>query len=271
MTEIKLISIPNSPMATLVLNRPERRNALNPSLMEAFQKKLDALSQDPELRVLILKGEGEHFCAGADLVWMKESISLSAEENEADAAMLRKLLSSLATFPVPIIALVQGAVFGGAIGLVASCDIVLASPDARFCFSETKLGLIPAVISPYVQYTMPLRVLQRYWLTAEAFTAEEALAWHFIHKIAPRAEWRAILQGWLNQLLHNGPQALRMSKRWMRDMQLGETNEATLLARGVGTLARMRQSPEAQEGIHAFFEKRSPQWATTIQLEEGDV
>ena len=271
MSEVILIRKTNSPIASLILNRPERRNALNPALMDMLQKHLDVLSQDPQLRVLILRGIGDHFCAGADLMWLKEGFSLSVQESEADAARLRKLLSTLATFPVPLIGLVHGAIFGGAIGLVACCDLVLASPDARFCFSETKLGLIPALISPFVRHALPLRILQRYWLTAEVFTAEEALAWHFVHQVVSRPHWQAALQLWIDHLLGNGPHALRMSKHWVRDLQLGEMNEATLLARGVGTLATLRQSSEVQEGIRAFFEKRAPTWAIRLPLEEGDV
>lgn len=175
------LSYPVSEAVLITLNRPEKRNAMNPELIQALFSALEKISQDSKIRVVMLNGNGEHFCAGADIKAMEQAASYSREENILDAKKLASLLYLLYHFPKPTIALVQGAAMGGGLGLMACCDIAIAAENASFCFPEVKLGLTPSVISPYILAAVSERAAKYYFLTAEKFSAKEALEMGLIH------------------------------------------------------------------------------------------
>ncbi|MFM5139959.1 enoyl-CoA hydratase-related protein [Aeromonas rivipollensis] len=259
----------HGPLVELVLARPARHNALDADLMQELLDCLDDLAHRhgqplaERPHVLLLRAEGRHFCAGADLNWMRNQLNgdfdpSSFEKNREDARMLARLMQALDELPFPTVALVQGAAYGGALGLLCACDIVLASDDARFCLSEVSLGLVPAVISPYVVRAMGMRQARRYMLSAEPFDAITACRLNVAHRLcAPEkllSEGRALGM----RLCRNGPQAMKETKRLLAaiEHQPGHQHEEIT----VETIARVRVGLEAQEGMQAFFDKRPPNW-----------
>ncbi|WP_425933895.1 enoyl-CoA hydratase-related protein [Aeromonas rivipollensis] len=259
----------HGPLVELVLARPARHNALDADLMQELLDCLDDLAHRhgqplaERPHVLLLRAEGRHFCAGADLNWMRNQLNSdfdpsSFEKNREDARVLARLMQALDELPFPTVALVQGAAYGGALGLLCACDIVLASDDARFCLSEVSLGLVPAVISPYVVRAMGMRQARRYMLSAEPFDAITACRLNVAHRLcAPEkllSEGRALGM----RLCRNGPQAMKETKRLLAaiEHQPGHQHEEIT----VETIARVRVGLEAQEGMQAFFDKRPPNW-----------
>ncbi|WP_429112833.1 enoyl-CoA hydratase-related protein [Aeromonas rivipollensis] len=259
----------HGPLVELVLARPARHNALDADLMQELLDCLDDLAHRhgqplaERPHVLLLRAEGRHFCAGADLNWMRNQLNgdfdpSSFEKNREDARVLARLMQALDELPLPTVALVQGAAYGGALGLLCACDIVLASDDARFCLSEVSLGLVPAVISPYVVRAMGMRQARRYMLSAEPFDAITACRLNVAHRLcAPEkllSEGRALGM----RLCRNGPQAMKETKRLLAaiEHQPGHQHEEIT----VETIARVRVGLEAQEGMQAFFDKRPPSW-----------
>ena len=259
----------HGPLVELVLARPARHNALDADLMQELLDCLDDLAHRhgqplaERPHVLLLRAEGRHFCAGADLNWMRNQLQgdfdpTSFEKNREDARVLARLMQALDELPFPTVALVQGAAYGGALGLLCACDIVLASDDARFCLSEVSLGLVPAVISPYVVRAMGMRQARRYMLSAEPFDAITACRLNVAHRLcAPEkllSEGRALGM----RLCRNGPQAMKETKRLLAaiEHQPGHQHEEIT----VETIARVRVGLEAQEGMQAFFDKRPPSW-----------
>ncbi|QJT21832.1 enoyl-CoA hydratase-related protein [Aeromonas media] len=259
----------HGPLVELVLARPARHNALDADLMQELLDCLDDLAHRhgqplaERPHVLLLRAEGRHFCAGADLNWMRNQLHSdfdpsSFEKNREDARVLAWLMQALDELPFPTVALVQGAAYGGALGLLCACDIVLASDDARFCLSEVSLGLVPAVISPYVVRAMGMRQARRYMLSAEPFDAITACRLNVAHRLcAPEkllSEGRALGM----RLCRNGPQAMKETKRLLAaiEHQPGHQHEEIT----VETIARVRVGLEAQEGMQAFFDKRPPSW-----------
>lgn len=259
----------HGPLVELVLARPARHNALDADLMQELLDCLDDLAHRhgqplaERPHVLLLRAEGRHFCAGADLNWMRNQLNgdfdpSSFEKNREDARVLARLMQALDELPFPTVALVQGAAYGGALGLLCACDIVLASDDARFCLSEVSLGLVPAVISPYVVRAMGMRQARRYMLSAEPFDAITACHLNVAHRLcAPEqllSEGRALGM----RLCRNGPQAMKETKRLLAaiEHQPGHQHEEIT----VETIARVRVGLEAQEGMQAFFDKRPPNW-----------
>lgn len=259
----------HGPLVELVLARPARHNALDADLMQELLDCLDDLAHRhgqplaERPHVLLLRAEGRHFCAGADLNWMRNQLNgdfdpSSFEKNREDARVLARLMQALDELPFPTVALVQGAAYGGALGLLCACDIVLASDDARFCLSEVSLGLVPAVISPYVVRAMGMRQARRYMLSAEPFDAITACRLNVAHRLcAPEkllSEGRALGM----RLCRNGPQAMKETKRLLAaiEHQPGHQHEEIT----VETIARVRVGLEAQEGMQAFFDKRPPSW-----------
>jgi methylglutaconyl-CoA hydratase len=248
-------------VALLRLNRPLRRNALDRTSIDGFQRALEGLQALKTLRVLIVLGNGPDFCAGADLAWMKASLSHTREENVADAKTLAFLFQTLQRFPIPTIAVAQGAVFGGGLGLVACCDLVLASAEVKFCFSEVKLGLVPAVIAPFVSQIMSIREMQRYCLTAEVFGAEQAWRCGLVHEVYPEAALLGEAIAVARRMRENGPIAIAETKAILyRLRQTDKAPQSTIIADMVQKIAEIRVSPEAQEGMTAFLEKRTPAW-----------
>ena len=249
-------------IARLTLNRPEVHNAFNAETISELREALASLAADDAVRILVLRGEGKHFCAGGDLNWMKSQKEASLEENLADSGRLADLLDELNSFPKPTIAEVQGAAFGGALGLISCCDMVVASDDARFCLSEVKLGLSPATISPYVIAAMGARQARRYFLTAELINAEKAYEIGLIHQIVSRETLAEVTAGWIKNLLNNGPQAIAATKQLIRDVSNKPVDDE-LKHITSELIARLRVGDEGQEGLTAFFEKRPAAYSLT--------
>jgi methylglutaconyl-CoA hydratase len=248
-----------SGVATVTLSRPEVHNALNPQLIGELREAFAAVAADPEVRVVVLAAEGKTFCAGGDLNWMREAAAYTPEENAADAERLAAMLRTLYECPKPVIGRVQGPVYGGGLGLVAVCDMVAAVQAAQFCFSEVKLGLIPAVISPFVLRKVPQAVLRRYLLTADRLNAAEAHRLGLVSEIVPDADvLERVTVGWCEQLLANGPSALAACKRLLDEVDPPDWDRVLPLVSR--RLAEVRAGEEAQEGVQAFLEKRSPAW-----------
>ncbi|MEA2783045.1 MAG: methylglutaconyl-CoA hydratase [Rhodospirillaceae bacterium] len=246
-------------IATVWLNRPERHNAFDDVLIRELTAALDDLSRDTGVRVVLLAGKGKSFSAGADLAWMSRMAGYSAAENEADAMALATLLHRLDSLPKPTIALVQGAAMGGGVGLVAASDMAIAAPDAVFALSEVKLGLIPAVISPYVIAAIGRRAARRYFLTAERFNAPRAEALGLIDAVVPAERLLAEGTALAQLLLQNAPQAMAEAKDLVAAVA-GQPIDEDLRAETARRIARRRATAEGREGVAAFLEKRKPGW-----------
>lgn len=248
-------------IVNLTLNRPEKRNALNGEFIYELLNILRELDRDSTCRVLLINGTGKHFCAGVDIVWMQKIGVSSEEENLYDAEQLADLLFHLYTFSKPTIALAHGSIMGGGLGIVAACDIAIATRDASFGFPEVKMGLIPAIISPYVLRAIGERAARFHFLMGQPFPASEAYRLGLIYECVEKD--RLLESGMIlaEQLKKNGPTALAKTKKLIQHV----TNEKltnTLSQYTAAYLARLRASSEAQEGLHAFVEKRAPVWRT---------
>lgn len=249
----------NQGIGLIWLNRPDLRNAMNDVMLGELTQALGDAISDDAVRVILLAGRGKAFCAGGDLAWMKKARAMSPEEARADSGRLAGVLRLLHQSPKPTVARVHGAAFAGGMGLVAACDIAIASADTRFCLSEVKLGLIPAMISPYVIKAMGERQARRYFLSAEVFEAAEAWRIGLVQSIVPDDELDGAVNAMLGQLLAAGPQAMGHCKQLIADVA-GKVIDDALSAETAARIAQVRASDEAQEGIAAFFEKRKPSW-----------
>ncbi|PIE44131.1 MAG: gamma-carboxygeranoyl-CoA hydratase [Gammaproteobacteria bacterium] len=246
---------------SVTLNRPDVNNAFDDKLIHALIACFKELSEREDCKIVVLQSEGKHFSAGADLNWMKRMATLSYEENVADANQLAKLMQTIYFCNKPVIAKVQGAAYGGAIGLIACCDIAIAAENASFCLSEVKLGLAPAVISPFVINTIGTRKAGYYFLTAEVFNAQQAKEMELIHEVSADTLLDEKIQQLTEKLIANGPKAMQASKKLIRQYSAPVFNDA-LFSFTSGLIAGLRVSPEGQEGMSAFFEKRKPAWKT---------
>jgi methylglutaconyl-CoA hydratase len=246
-------------IATVTLDRPEVRNAFNDEVITGLATAFRDLAARADVRCIVLAGNGPAFCAGADLNWMKRMAGYTYEENRADAAALADMLSLIYRCPKPTIARVQGDVYAGGLGLVAACDIAVSVDTANYCLSEVKLGLIPATISPYVIRAMGSRAAHRYFLTAERFSAAEALRIGFVHEVVTPDALDARVAGIAQALVAAGPDAVKACKALVQDVA-GETIEPGLIARTVKGIADIRVGPEGREGIQSFLGKRKPNW-----------
>ncbi|MGH8355816.1 MAG: gamma-carboxygeranoyl-CoA hydratase, partial [Pseudomonas sp.] len=246
-------------IATLWLNRPEKHNAFNAEMIRELILALDAVQANRSLRFLLLRGRGKHFCAGADLAWMQQSASLDYNANLNDARELAELMHNLYQLKIPSLAVVQGAAFGGALGLVGCCDMAIGASDAQFCLSEVRIGLAPAVISPFVVQAIGERAARRYALTAERFGGERARELGLLAECYPAAELDEALGKWVDNLLLNSPQAMQASKDLLKEVGSGVLTPA-LRRYTENAIARLRVSPEGQEGLRAFLDKRKPAW-----------
>jgi methylglutaconyl-CoA hydratase len=242
------------------LDRPALRNALEPALIARLTDAFAKAGTDASVRVVVLGGRGSAFCAGADLNWMKAAAGYGPQQNRDDAGKLAALLRAIAECPKPTIARVHGPAFAGGMGLVAACDMAVATPAAKFCLSETRLGLIPAMISPYVIRSIGERAAQRWFLTAEVFDAVEALRLGMVHQLVDdEAALDAAVDALTGHLLAAGPQALAEAKRLIRDVANQPVDDA-LVAETASRIAAVRASDEGREGIASFLEKRKPRW-----------
>ncbi len=254
-----LTAIDDRGTATVTLNRPALHNAFDDVLIARLTAELETLARNAEVRVVVLAGKGRSFSAGADLNWMHRMAGASEEENLTDAKALATLLHTLAVLPKPSIALVHGAAFGGGVGLVAACDIAIASQSASFCLSEVRLGLVPSVIGPYIVDALGPRNARRYILSAERFDAAEALRIGLVHEVVADDELGAARDRMLDHLSRAGPEALAVAKALIARLR-GRAIDDGLIVETTELIARLRASPEAREGVDAFLEKRKPSW-----------
>lgn len=263
MTNSVLVNIDNRGVATVTLNRPEIHNAFDDGLIAELTAVFSRLAEDDSVRAVILTGSGRSFSAGADLNWMKRMAGYSHEENLADANALAELMRVMNSLPKPLIGLVQGAAYGGGVGLVACCDIAIGTGRAAFCLSEVKLGLIPAVISPYVIAAIGERAARRYFLTAEVISAAEALRIGLLHEVVSD-DVALVARGeyLVETLLKNGPRSVTAAKDLIAAVA-GRVVDAELIADTAGRIANQRSSEEGREGVTAFLEKRKPGWLVT--------
>ena len=246
--------------ATVTLNRPDVHNAFDDKLIALLTRELDALDRNPTVGVVVLAAAGKSFCAGADLKWMRRMAEYSEAENLADAEALAALMKTLNRLSKPTVAEVQGAAYGGGVGLICCCDIAIASEAAQFSISEVKLGLIPSVISPYVVAVIGERQARRYALGAETFDAIEAKRIGLVHEVTAAEDLQAAVDAMVEALLANGPAAMAETK----DQIAGVANRPVddrLIAAAAARIARIRVSDEGREGVAAFLEKRKPGWA----------
>ena len=247
-------------VATVTLNRPDKHNAFDDEIIAALDLEFNALAQRDDVRIVILASTGKSFSAGADLGWMKRMAEYSQEENLQDARALANMLASLNGMPQPTIARVQGAAYGGAVGLVACCDLAVGSESARFCLSEVKIGLIPATISPYVINAMGQRAARRYFLSAEVIDANEARRLGLLSEIAAPDTLDEELEQLVGLLLGNGPGAVQDAKRLVLDFA-GRCIDSELIEDSCRRIAQSRVSPEGQAGLQAFFNKQPAPWS----------
>jgi methylglutaconyl-CoA hydratase len=254
------VEIDKRGVARLTLARPEVHNAFNDALIAELTRSLEELALNAEVRAVVLAADGKSFSAGADLNWMKAMAGYDEARNLADARTLSRLLWTLDRLPKPTIGRVQGAALGGGVGLVACCDIVVASRQASFALSEVKLGLIPATIGPYVVAAIGERACRRYFLTAERIYAEEALRLGLVHRVVEADELDRAVEELLAALLANGPKAVAAAKALV--FAVGRRPvDAAVMEESARRIAAIRASPEGREGIAAFLEKRKPGWS----------
>ncbi|MBK9575373.1 MAG: enoyl-CoA hydratase/isomerase family protein [Rhodoferax sp.] len=243
----------------MCLNRPEVRNAFNDEVIAELTQAFVDLAERDDVRAIVLAAEGPAFCAGADLNWMRRMADYTRAENLADAGKLAEMLRVIYACPKPTVARVQGDVFAGGMGLVAACDMAVSVDTATYCLSEVKLGLIPATISPYVIRAMGTRAAHRYFLTAERFSAAEALRIGFVHEVVAADALDAKVDELLKALVSASPNAVRACKALVQDVANREI-DAALIERTVEGIADIRASAEGKEGVQAFLQKRKPSW-----------
>ncbi len=246
--------------AFVTLARPEVHNAFNARLITELQDVFAQVAADDGIRAVVLGGEGRSFCAGADLNWMRSSLDYTRDDNLADAERLAARLEAIDNCPCPVIGRSQGAALGGGAGLTAVCDIAIAEETTRFGFTEARLGITPAVISPFVVAKIGESAARALFTTAERFDAARALAIGLVHRVVPVGEIDGAVQSTLAEIGKNGPAAVRASKFVARTVLRIERDAARRLT--TETIATLRVSPEGQEGIRAFLEKRTASWAT---------
>jgi methylglutaconyl-CoA hydratase len=247
-------------VATVTLNRPDKHNAFDGSMIGALTESLTMLDGDPGVRVVLLTGAGSSFCAGADLSAMRSIAQASESDNVRDALRLGELLGTLSGLSKPTVARVNGNAFGGGVGLVACCDIVLANIDARLALTEVRFGIVPAMISPYVVAAIGPRQARRYMLTGESISAEAAQRIGLVHEFASAEALDASVNRVIESLLKGGPEAQREVKELIGEVRNLATFDERARHATAQRLARLRASAEGQEGLSAFLEKRAARW-----------
>ncbi len=259
MTDTITIALDPAGTATVTLNRPSVHNALNAVLISELTEALTGFADRPEVRIVVLQASGKSFSAGADLAWMRDMADASEEENYDDAMRLAELLRILNDLPKPTLARIHGAVYGGAVGLITCCDIAVASVRAVFSLSEARLGLIPAVISPYVVKAIGARAARRFFQSAERFDAQQALRIGLVHELAAPERLDETIETLLTALREGGPEAQTAAKRLVAEVD-GAPIDNALMQRTARVNAKMRKSAEGREGIVAFLNRRQPAW-----------
>ncbi|ALO34362.1 gamma-carboxygeranoyl-CoA hydratase [Colwellia sp. MT41] len=254
-----LYTVSDNGVATVTLNNTEKHNAFDDIIIKTLTDIFNDIAKRDDINIMVLAANGKSFSAGADLAWMKRMAGYSYEDNLKDATKLAQMLKALNFMPQATIAKIQGAAFGGAVGLASCCDIVIASNKASFCLSEVKLGLIPATISPYVVNAIGLKASRRYFQTAERFFADKAMQLGLVDEVVEADELTPAVDKMIATLLNNSPQAMRQAKQLAFDVAYQDINEQ-LLSDTSARIASIRVSSEGQEGLSAFFDKRSPAW-----------
>ena len=254
-------------IARVTLNRPEVRNAFNAELIADITHLFNDLGQRNDIRCIVLGANGPAFCAGADLNWMRSMADYTREQNIADAAQLAAMMQTIYQCPKATIACIQGDVYAGGMGLVAACDIAVSVDTANFCLSEVKLGLLPSTISPYVIRSMGARAAQRYFLTAERFSAAEALRIGFVHEVVMAEQLKAKIAEVTTALCGAGPSAVKLCKTLVHDVA-GRPITSELVQMTVASIADVRVSPEGREGVQSFLQKRKPNWLLASKPEK---
>ena len=247
-------------IATLTLNRPEVRNAFNEELIAEMLDALEELAEREDIRVLIVAAEGKTFCAGADFHWMGKMTEADFVENFADSLKLADMLAALYRFPRPTIARVQGSAFGGGVGVAACCDIIVTSDTSQFSFSEVRIGLVPACISPFVIRRIGEGRAREYFLTGERMTAQRAYEIGYVNKVVPEAELDTAVDEYVRRFLAAGPQSLNVCKNMLEDVTLMPLADARNHTARI--IANLRISEEGLEGMNAFLKKRKPNWTS---------
>ncbi len=250
-------------VATVTLRRPEVHNAFNAQITEELLAAFTELSVDEQLHGVVLTGDGPSFSAGADLHMMKSATAFTEEQNLNDAVRLADLLSTINTLPCPVVGRINGTAMGGGVGLVSVCDIAIAAESARFAFSEVKLGIAPAVISPFVVRKIGESNARVLFVTGERFSAARAREIGLIHAVVPLEHLDDAVQKAVNELLSSGPQAIRACKTLA--LTVGQMDSETARNYTAATIARLRVSDEGQEGLRSFLEKRKPRWVTPTE------
>lgn len=247
-------------VAYVKLHRPDVRNAFNPAMIEEITRVFKELNKRTDLRAVALQGEGKVFCAGGDLNWMKEMVQFSFEQNLEDSKKLFEMFEAIAFCDLPVIGMVHGAAFGGALGLIAACDEVIAEEGTQFCFSEVKLGIAPAVISAFVQRKAVAGKVRPLMMSATVFNAHTAQQAGLITEVVPAGEGHVALQKVLHNYLQCGPEAVRETKKLLNQLEKLNWEDQKKLTGQV--IAERRAGPEGQEGLKSFLEKREPTWRT---------
>jgi methylglutaconyl-CoA hydratase len=245
-------------VATVALDRPAVRNAFDDALIAELTKAFGDLAKDDGVRAIVLTGAGPVFCAGADVNWMKRSISFTKAQNKADALQMSGMFRAIDECPKPVIGRVNGTCFGGGMGLLSCCDVVVSVDSAQFAFTEVRLGIVPAVISAYVAPKIGAAAARRYFLTAETFGPEEARRIGLVHEIVPAEGLDAKVGEITAAILKNGPRAVATAKALIP--QVLSKPRAKAVEYTASLIAKVRTSPEGQEGLGAFLEKRKPSW-----------
>ena len=253
------LSIDDNGICSVTLNRPEIRNAFNDVMIKEITEALVMLESSPQVRILVLQGVGKSFCAGADINWMRRMADYDEDQNYRDASLMSDMMDRLYRFPKPTLAHVHGAVFGGGVGLVACCDIAIASQNTVFSLSEVKIGLIPSVISPYVVEAIGARNARRYFLSGERFGAPIARHLGLIHECCEDSDLPALKRTILNELLQSAPVAQKIAKAQLQNVVANHI-DPEIRRQTARMIAQVRASDEGREGTSAFLEKRPPSW-----------
>jgi len=256
-------------VARVTLARPEVRNAFDDALIGELTRAFGVCAAEPAARVVVLAGEGPSFCAGADIHWMRQAGTYTREENERDAERMARMLRAIDACPKPVVALAHGAAIGGGVGLVAAADIAIAAEGTVFSLAEVKLGILPAVISPYALRAIGARNARNLFLTGERFDAREALRVGLVHQVVPAEELEAAGRRKVDALLSSGPEAVGAAKALIEKVTGLTPDEAMPMT--VRAISERRASAEAREGLSAFLEKRRPSWSQAAEKKKGEA
>ena len=254
-----LLTRRDGPVEYLTLNRPDVRNAFNAEMIAELSSWATELPRSSDVRAVVIGGAGKVFCAGADATWLAKSAAYSDDDNVRDAMATSRMFRTIDELPVPVIGRVHGAAIGGGAGLTAVCDVVVAADDAVFGFTEVKLGIIPAVISPFVLNKIGASAARELFVTGARFPAARAYKIDLVHAVVPAPDLDTTIERYLAEILASGPEAIAAAKKLVRDVWAQRAGDVSTLT--AQALASRRASPEGQEGLRAFLDKRKPRWS----------